>query len=349
MSVSMFLADLRRRDIEVWSDGEQLRCDARAGALTAELRAELGHRKGEILEFLRAAQALASQQRAIVPLQPNGNRIPIFAVAGHNGDVFAYRALARALGGEQPFHGLEPPGLDGQSEPLVRIEDLAAYFAKQILVFRASGPCIVAGYCAGSAIAFELARQLQHGGVSVSFLALFGAPYPRFFRQPWQLKWWLLRKLERIGGHARELAARSWPERRRYIVENLARAEKQDAADGDPVLELRARVEAATLAAVRRYQPRPFAGCVRLFLPSEPWAHAGWSALAWRRVARQADVYFGPDGATADDMLREHADEFAQLLGRCCQDADLQSVSPVGDVRPQCAEGTTPKMVSFAR
>ncbi len=331
MSVSMFLADLRRRDIEVWSDGEQLRCDARAGALTPELREELRYRKGEILEFLRAAQALASQQRAIVPLQPNGNRVPVFAVAGHNGDVFAYRALAQALGGEQPFLGLQPPGLDGQSEPLTRIEDLAAYFAKQITAFRPSGPCIIAGYCAGSAIAFELAQQLEQGGVSVSFLALFGAPYPRFFRRKWQLKWLLLHKLD-------------------YILEGLTKLERQGgAADADPVLELRSRVEEATLAAVRRYKPRPFAGRVCLFLPCKQWVHAGCSALAWRKVAQQAQVFFGRNGVTVDNMLREHAVDFAELLGRCCDDAAVQTASPMRDTRPQSTDAATPEMVSFAR
>ena len=63
-----------------------------------------------LIEFLREAQGLAAQQRAIVPLEAVGTRTPIFAVAGHNGDVFAYRALAQHLGPDQPFFGLQPPG-----------------------------------------------------------------------------------------------------------------------------------------------------------------------------------------------------------------------------------------------
>ena len=115
-------------------------------------------------------QAVAHQQRAIVPLQPmirtEGTRTPIFAVPGHNGDVFCYRALARALGEDQPFYGLQPPGLDGESEPLTRIEDLAAYFAAQIRAFLPQGRCVViAGFCAGGTVAFELAMPLRLSAV----------------------------------------------------------------------------------------------------------------------------------------------------------------------------------------
>src|SRR6185503_5299695 len=139
MRVPTLLAELRDRDIQLVADGDRLRCSAPANALTPDLRVQLQQRKNDILEFLRSAEVLSRQQRAIVPLQPHGWRIPVFAVAGHNGDVFCYRALAEHLGDDQPFYGLEPPGRDGQSDPLTCVEDLAAYFAAQIRSFRPGG------------------------------------------------------------------------------------------------------------------------------------------------------------------------------------------------------------------
>ena len=115
MNTAAFLATLRSRDIQVWAEGDQLRCNGPPGALSSELREELRQRKADILKFLDAAASLARQQRAIIPLQPRGARVPVFAVAGHNGDVFCYRALAQHLGEDQPFFGLQPPGLDGRS------------------------------------------------------------------------------------------------------------------------------------------------------------------------------------------------------------------------------------------
>ena len=98
MRVPAFLAELRNRDIQIWADGDRLRCNAPAGVLTPELHDQLQQSKDDILEFLRSAAVLDRQQRAIVPLQPRGSRTPIFGVPGHNGDVFCYRALARQLG-----------------------------------------------------------------------------------------------------------------------------------------------------------------------------------------------------------------------------------------------------------
>ena len=176
MNTAAFLATLRGRDIQVWAEGGQLRCSAPPGALSSEFREELRQRKVDILKFLDTAESLARQQRAIIPLQPHGTRTPVFAVAGHNGDVFCYRILVQYLGEDQPFFGLQPPGLDGQSQPLRRVEDSAAYFARQIKAFRPEGPYVIAGYCAGGATAFELAQQLLRTGSTIDILVLFGAP-----------------------------------------------------------------------------------------------------------------------------------------------------------------------------
>lgn len=323
MTVPGLLTELRARNIQVRAEGDQLRCNAPADALTPALRDQLQSRKGEILEFLRSAGALAQQQRAIVPLQPRGNRTPVFAVAGHNGDVFCYRFFAQHLGEDQPLYGLEPPGCDGQSEPLTRIEDIAAYFAGQIRAFLPDRHCIIAGFCAGGMIAFELARQLQQARAAVRFLALFGAPYPEVYRWLPQLRhrFWL--EIERVVRHTRALATLSSGERRSYIAERLRNIRTQQITErpevSDSVLALRARVERATIAAARRYTPGHLAGRVSLFLPCQEWVRSGNEPLRWRAVAQHTEEYFGPDGCNPDIMLREpHAATFARLFRQCC-------------------------------
>ncbi|HYN11537.1 MAG TPA: alpha/beta fold hydrolase, partial [Burkholderiales bacterium] len=266
MSAAEFLSELRRRNIQVRAVGGELRCTAQAGVLTPDLRDQLRQRKSDILAFLASAQTLAGQERAIVPLQCNGKRVSVFAVPGHNGDVFCYRALAQSLGDDQPFFGLQPPGLDGHAEPLTRVEDIAAYFAAQIRAFQPHGPYIIAGYCAGGTVAFELAQQLLRGGAAIRFVALFGSPYPAYFRLPTQLWQRLARQVERIRKLLREPASQSAGGPLRYLAEELrqrrAQREAEQAAALDPVLVLRAKVERATLSAVRRYAPRHFAGRV---------------------------------------------------------------------------------------
>jgi thioesterase domain-containing protein len=329
VSVATFLAELRQRDIQVWTDRDRLRCNAPAGVLTPELRDQLKRRKSEILEFLRMAGALARQQRAIVPLQPRGTRTPVFAVGGHNGDVFCYRALVQHLGEDQPFFGLQPPGVDGHGEPLASVEGLAAYFAAQIRAFRPNKPCIIAGYCGGGTIAFELARQLVQDGADISFLALFGSPYPASLQLLPRLRRILAEQMGRVSRHALALASRPWVERRLYITEKLrlrkARCEAAQAAARDPVHGLRAKVGQATIAALRRYTPSHFSGRVKIISPSKAWLDSVWTPRYWRSVARRTEEYFGPGGCDHLDMLREpHVRAIAELFRRCREKSETR-------------------------
>jgi thioesterase domain-containing protein len=315
VSAASFLSELRRRDIQVWAAGGQLHCAAKAGALTPELRDQLRQWKDDLLKLLDSAQALAAQERAIVPLQANGTRVPVFGVPGHNGDVFCYRALAQRLGEDQPFFGLQPPGLDGQDQPLTRVEDLAACFARQIRAFQPKGPYVIAGYCAGGTVAFELAQQLARDGAEISLLALFGSPYPAYFRFPAQFRQRIAEKVVLLGTLFRELGPRSPAECRRYLAERLQkrkdRISSRVAATVDPVLSLRGKVENATLVAVRAYTPRRYTGRTALILPSPRWDIAG----GWRSVAPRAEVHAGPDGCGSQEMLREpNTAAFAALL-----------------------------------
>ena len=321
MSVPAFLEELRSRDIRIWADGDQLRCTAPTGVLTPELREQLRERKTDIVEFLRSAEALVRQERAIVPLQPQGTRAPIFGVPGHNGDVFCYRFLAQQLGDDQPFFGLQPPGVDGQREPLRCIEDLAAYFAAQILAFRPDSPYVITGYCAGGTIAFELARQLLEQGATIRFVALFTSPYPTAYRAVPQLRQRIAGEVEGLSKHARVLLSLSNRERRHYIVQRLRdRKARRNAppAPPDPVEVLRAKVQAATIVGLRRYTPRHFGGRLSLFIPNRGWVRPRSPMLRWQQVAPGTEQYVGPDGCHGDEMLLEpHVTVITELFRRC--------------------------------
>jgi thioesterase domain-containing protein len=330
VNTAAFLATLRGRDIQVWAEGGQLRCSAPPGTLSTEVREVLRERKADILKFLDAAESLVRQQRAIIPLQPRGSRTPVFGVAGHNGDVFCYRTLVKYLGEEQPFFGLQPPGLDGQSQPLSRIEDLAAYFAAQIKAFQPEGPYVIAGYCAGGATAFELAQQLVRAGSTVKVVALFGAPYATAYRFGSQLRLRLEAQWARVNRHVRALASLSGSERQAYIKEKLrlvlpanrddgteSKIENQKSNISPDVLAQRINVQRATFAALARYEPRRFAGRLVLLLPCKAWARSSRKPLRWRSVAERVEEHYGPVDCHTDVMLLEpNAPVFAKMFRR---------------------------------
>ncbi len=316
MSVVALLAELRKLDAHVVLDGDRLRLNAPAGALTDRHRRELQQHKAEIVEFLRSAQELATQQRAIVPLESRGTRIPIFAVAGHNGDVFCYRALARHLGPDQPFFGLQPPGLEEGTEPCASVEALAAHFARQIREFRTREPVSIAGFCAGGTVAFELARQLSDTGMRVANLILLGAPYCASYRTLPQLAARCGYFVDRAVVHVRALIRLRAAERRRYLADRRqALLARPGETVTDPVIIRRMAVEEATMAAVRAYTAQPFDGHVDIVLPCESWKRSPDRPLRWGRFAAGSREFTGPADCNGDTMLlAEHAAAFAVLV-----------------------------------
>lgn len=316
MTITDLLAELRKLDVHLTLDGDRLRLNAPSGVLTDQHKQEIALRKAEVVAFLQQAQQLAGQQRAIVPLQSGGTRIPIFAVAGHNGDVFAYRALAHHLGEDQPFFGLQPPGIEDGSRPLTRVEDIADYFADQIRAFRPDGPVSIAGYCAGGSIAFELARRLQISGVRVTNLILFGAPFCKGYRRIRWVAMWARYYVRRTVTHTCALLASPAGGRRRYLAERArTMLPHNNIEPSDPVLIRRGNVEQATMVAVRAYSPTPSQNRIDIMVPCESWKRSWAHPLRWRNYGRDTTVYVGPADCTSDSMLLPaHAAQFAAFV-----------------------------------
>ena len=127
----------------------------------------------EALAQILQREAPASGWSPLVAIQPNGSRPPFFCFHGAGGNVLIYRELAKYLGSDQPFYGLQSQGLDGTYAPLTKIEDMAALYVKEIRKAQPHGPYFLGGYCGGGTIAFEAAQQLRANGEQIALLALF--------------------------------------------------------------------------------------------------------------------------------------------------------------------------------
>ena len=87
----------------------------------------------------------SSQYPTVVSLQLNGTRPPIFFVPGAGSDATSLIRIARALGMEQPFYGLQPPGQDGRQRPLRSVEALAAHLVAELRRSYPRGPYFLGG------------------------------------------------------------------------------------------------------------------------------------------------------------------------------------------------------------
>ena len=162
--------------------------------ITDRIRNELGQEvpahaafRGSTVE--RMARAL--DQRAdpapsspLVAIQPGGTRPPLFFVHPAAGIVFPYFALARELGPDQPFYGLQARGLDGREPPDRTIEAMAKHYVEAIRAVQPRGPYFLGGFSFGCLVAFEMAQQLRRAGQTLGLVALVDEPAPVLGHRP---------------------------------------------------------------------------------------------------------------------------------------------------------------------
>jgi thioesterase domain-containing protein/acyl carrier protein len=118
------------------------------------------------------------ESTCLVPIQPNGTRPPIAAVHGGGGEVFIYRELAERLGPDQPLYGLKPVGLDGVTEPLDTVPEMAARYIEELRVAQPEGPYRLIGFCFGGTVCLEMAAQLEDQGHEVDFIGIIDGGLP---------------------------------------------------------------------------------------------------------------------------------------------------------------------------
>lgn len=114
---------------------------------------------------------------SLVPIQPSGNKTPLFGIHVLGKGCKTYRSLANHLGVEQPIYGLNyglaVQNSDGKLSPLLKVEELAAHYIQEMQTLQPEGPYFLAGHSFGGLIAFEMAQQLYKQGQKVALLVLF--------------------------------------------------------------------------------------------------------------------------------------------------------------------------------
>jgi phthiocerol/phenolphthiocerol synthesis type-I polyketide synthase E len=253
---------------------------------------------GELARILRR-ETSQSGWSPLVPIQTAGSRPPFFCVHGAGGNVLIYRDLAKRLGSDQPFYGLQAPGLDGSCEPLGRVEDMAALYAREIRRIQPRGPYFLGGYCGGGTIAFEVAQQIQAQGERVALLAMFDTmnwsniPLPTIWDKGYY-------SLERLVFHAGNVLRLDQAGRSRFLKEKakilrsripvwrgmlFGKFDKKQGTDSSKSLAL-AKIWQANDRACQNYVPRPYPGLVTDFRPLKQYRAFNRPDAKWDRLAQ---------------------------------------------------------------
>ena len=127
----------------------------------------------EHLADILRQQGWTSPWSSLVPIQPGGSKPPFYCTHAGGGEVLFYRDLARHLGPDQPFYGLQLRTLNGIQMPHASVEEMAAHYIEEMRALQPEGPYYLGGSSFGGLVAFEMAQQLHAQGQKVALLALF--------------------------------------------------------------------------------------------------------------------------------------------------------------------------------
>jgi thioesterase domain-containing protein/acyl carrier protein len=108
----------------------------------------------------------------VVAIQPAGSKTPFFCIHPIGGNVFCYMELARLMGSDRPFYGIQATSLSGNGDLDTRIESMAAHYIEGVRTIQPEGPYLLGGWSFGGVVAFEMARQLKHQHRQVARVAL---------------------------------------------------------------------------------------------------------------------------------------------------------------------------------
>ena len=170
----------------------------------------------------------------LVPLQPKGNRIPLFLIPGWGGNVMYFQPLCRHLGDDQPAYALQARGLDGRMAPYASVADRMEDYLTAIKSVQPRGPYVLCGHSMGGYLAFELAQRLLKNGDPVALVIELdkGAPFPEDAPETitdeedaWKILYYTISEITRQERHLTNeiLAGLSREERMRTLREHVLR------------------------------------------------------------------------------------------------------------------------------
>lgn len=269
---------------------------------------------------------------SLVPIQPNGTRAPFFCVHAVGGNVLEYYDLARHLGTDQPFYGLQSRGLDDRQAPHTCVEEMAAHYLKEIRELQPCGPYFIGGRSFGGIVAFEMACQLRALGQEVALLALLDS-YPvghqKLSPEAGALSRKTARAIQRIKTHLSNLRGLSLQEKLHYLAgkaqyapvriksklwRTIYRSYKKLGRDVPSAFR---NVEEFNWLAAHEFVPRLYGGRLTLFWASKDLRAKFDLIEGWQMLARAGMELHEIPGTHLDIIKEPHVEELARMLSEC--------------------------------
>jgi len=278
---------------------------------------------------------------SLVPIQTRSTRLPFFCIHAVGGNVLEYYDLARHLGNDQPFYGLQSAGLSDAHEPHARIEDMAAHYVKEIREVQPVGPYFIGGRSLGGVIAYEVARQLKEQGQKVALLALLDS-YPVGHQKLSNADISTIRKrraIRRMQTHFSNLGQLPMSAKLNYLISKSRYVPKRFKSKlwrttyrcfkklGLKIPRSLRSVEQFNWLAAHEFTPRLYGGPVTLFWASNDLRAKFDMIEGWERLAPGGLEVHEIPGTHLDIIKEPHVEEVAKKLSDCLKAAQAAAKS----------------------
>jgi thioesterase domain-containing protein/acyl carrier protein len=117
-------------------------------------------------------QGILSRLECVVKLNKGQDKKNIFILHPYHGMVYPYKELARLLEDDYTVYGIQARGLVRDSRLPETSQMMVADYIHQVRQVQEEGPFIIAGFCFGSIVAYEMVNQLEAMSYPVEQLIL---------------------------------------------------------------------------------------------------------------------------------------------------------------------------------
>jgi len=295
-----------------------------------------------LAEILRKEE-WKEKESSLVPIQPDGIKPIFFCVHAKGGNVLFYRDLAKHLGTDQPFYGLQARRLGGRQLGHSTVEEMAEYYIREIRKIQPTGPYFLGGSSFGGLGAFEMAQQLMSQGEKVALLALLdtGTPdYPRLLPNNNGLRARFYTTTRRLQHHLAMLRAFNADEKADYVIAKLNKTKVKyqrkvrnglkkavrrfyvSAVGNGSIPTSYIQLEDQIWRAGLSYKPKPYSGKVTLFRAShQPLGIYPDPTLGWKEfVVGELETHEVP-GHHGSIVTEPYVGSLAKQLGECLEKA----------------------------
>jgi thioesterase domain-containing protein len=230
-------------------------------------------------------------ESTVVALRPEGAKPPLFLIHGVGGNIVTFYGLSARLAVDQPVYAVQAQSLVADQPALLRMEDMAACYIRDIRQVQPEGPYHLVGYSFGGKMALEMAQQLRDAGEQIGLLGMIDSRTSKHAtietrNTPVQTRF--NRRMRRFRGNTGQL---SLLRQSSYVLGKLyTRCIRLLCV---AACELRLKRVPSFLrstwdinhVASMNYVERPYLDRIVLFLPTEQPAPRGPADLGWGEVA----------------------------------------------------------------